>query len=132
MENSGTININAGNMQKPQLAVVWERRRGRAMQVHARFAREPGLPFVETQEFFERINEQCRSGAVEHVYRRGVLEYEGLPWRGEFWLDDAHRLGPPSRHDETALIGPRVILGGRACEMCRTSGRPMGFHQAAR
>ena len=39
-----------------------------------------------------------------------MLEYDGLPWRGEFWLDDTLRLGPPSRQDETALYGPRVIL----------------------
>src|SRR5439155_23855323 len=109
-ENSGSITVNAGDRDKPQLAVVWERKSDRPMQVRARSAREPGLPFAEVQALFDQINEQCRSGAKQCLYRRGMLEYDGLPWRGEFWLDDTLRLGPPSRQDETALYGPRVIL----------------------
>lgn len=37
-------------------------------------------------------------------------KYEGPPWRGELWLDDTLRLGPPSRQDETFLLSQRVIL----------------------
>jgi hypothetical protein len=47
---------------------------------------------------------------MERIYRRGQLEYEGLPWLAEVWLDDTLRLGPPSRQDDTALFGPRVVL----------------------
>ena len=30
-------------------------------------------------------------------------------WRGELWLDDKTRFGPPSLQDETATIGPRIV-----------------------
>ena len=109
-ENSGSITVNAGRVDKLQLTVVWERKRGGAMQVRARSAGVPEFPQSETHELFEQINERCRSGAMECVYGRGQLEYDGLPWRGELWLDHRLRLGPPSRQDETALLGPRVIL----------------------
>jgi hypothetical protein len=33
-----------------------------------------------------------------------------LPWRGELWLGDSLRLGPPSQQDESALLGPRYIV----------------------
>lgn len=47
----------------------------------------------------------------------GQLHYEGLPWRGEVWLDNGLRLGPPSREEGPVppfnvpmSWGPRVIL----------------------
>src|SRR5437660_1115939 len=52
-ENSGSITVNAGDRDKPQLAVVWERKSDRPMQVRARSAREPGLPFAEVQALFD-------------------------------------------------------------------------------
>jgi hypothetical protein len=109
-ENSGSITVNTGGAAQRSLAVVWERKRDRPMSVRARSAGVSEFPVAEAQEFFERVNDRCRSGATERVYRRGLLEYDGLPWCGELWLDDTLRLGPPSRQDETALLGPRVIV----------------------
>lgn len=109
-ENSGSITVNSGGADNRQLAVVWERKLAGPLQVRARSAGVPEFPLTDAREFFDRVNEQCRSGATERIYRRYQLEYDGLPWRGEFWLDDTLRLGPPSRQDETALLGPRVII----------------------
>ena len=108
--NSGSITVNTGGVEKPQLVVVWERKPGGPIKVRARSAGAPEFPLPEARELFERVNERCLSGVTEHLYRRGLLEYEGLAWRGELWLDDMLRLGPPSRQDETAMLGPRIIL----------------------
>jgi hypothetical protein len=109
-ENSGSMTINSGGPGNPQLAVVWERRRGGLIKVRARPAGTPEFAVAEAEELFRQANERCRSGAKERLYQRGQLHYEGLAWRGELWLDDAHRLGPPSQQYERALHGPRVIL----------------------
>ena len=110
-ENSGSITVNTGGAGKPQLAVVWERKRGGPIKVRARSAGEPEFPLTQAQELFEQVNERCRSGATERFYRRGLLHYEeGLAWRGELWLDDSLRLGPPTQQYEMALLGPRIIL----------------------
>ncbi|HXZ00086.1 MAG TPA: hypothetical protein VEI03_08800 [Stellaceae bacterium] len=108
-ENSGSINI-ATSVDQCALGVVWERKRDGPMKVRARSSGAPEFSLAEMREFFNHVDGRCRSGEVERIYRRGQLEYQGLAWRGEVWLDDLTRLGPPSRQDETAMIGPRVIL----------------------
>jgi hypothetical protein len=105
-ENSGSITVNT-ELGNPQLAVVWERRRNGPIAVRARSL--GSLPLPETRDFFDQIMERCRSGATDRVYRRGSLQYWGLAWRGELWLDDTVRLGPPSRHDERSVTGPRIV-----------------------
>ena len=105
-ENSGSIAINSG-MDAPQLAVIWERKRNGAIRVRAG---SPGTAHAEIQALFDQVNERCRSGAKECFLRRGQLHYDGLPWRGELWLGDTFRLGPPSQEYEGALRGPRVVL----------------------
>lgn len=109
-ENSGSITVNIGGAAKPQLAVVWERKRGGPIKVRARSAGVPEFPLVEAEEFFSQVNDRCRSGVTEPVYRRGQLQFDGLAWRGEFWLDDTVRLGPPTEQYEAALLGPRFVL----------------------
>src|SRR5205823_1786337 len=64
----------------------------------------------QANELFQRVNERSSSASMEQFHRGWHLHYEGLPWRGELWLDDTLRLGPPSLQDEIALIGPRIIL----------------------
>jgi hypothetical protein len=106
-ENSGTIVVVAPG--KPLLDIVWERRRGGPIKVRARLALSSELPLSEAEQFFSEVNDRCRSGATEPIYARGTLQYDGMAWRGELWLDDKVRLGPPSLQDETALSGPRVV-----------------------
>jgi hypothetical protein len=80
-ENSSSITVNAGGADDLQLAVVWERKRGGPLHVRARSAGVPEFPFTDAQKLFEQVNEQFQSGAMEQIYRRHQLEYEGLPWR---------------------------------------------------
>jgi hypothetical protein len=107
-ENSGTFTITANG--KPQLDIVWERKRDRPMKVRARRTSTSNLSSSEAEQFFDEVNNSCRSAATEPIYVRGTLQYDdGLAWRGELWLDDKTRLGPPSLQDETAIIGPRHV-----------------------
>jgi hypothetical protein len=108
-ENSASITVRMGGGGQA-LAVVWERKRDRAMQVRVRSAGTPEVSITEIAQLFDHVNDRCRSRNTVRIYGRGQLAYEGLPWRGEIWLDDTVRLGPPSRQDESALIGPRVVL----------------------
>jgi hypothetical protein len=109
-ENSGSITVNVGGPGQPQLAVVWDRKRGGPIKVRARSAGTPEFSLDEANELFRQVNESSRAGAREEFHRGWQLCYEGLPWRGELWLNETLRLGPPSRQDDTALIGPRIIL----------------------
>jgi hypothetical protein len=109
-ENSGSMTVNTGSADEPSLAIVWERKRGKPIRVPARSAGVPEFSLSQLKELFEQVNQRCRSGAMERVYRGGQFQYEGLPWCGELWLDDTLRLAPPSRQDDTALFGPRVLL----------------------
>lgn len=103
-ENSGTITITANG--RPQLDITWERKRDRPMKVRARLASGSQLSLTEAGQFFEEVNTSCRSAVTEPIYVRGTLQYDGMAWRGELWLDDKTRLAPPSLQDETAIIGP--------------------------
>jgi hypothetical protein len=106
-ENSGTINIAAkGN---PQLEIVWERKRGGSMKVKARTSSSSALSSSEAEQFCKEVNDACSVGITEPVYVRGTLQYDGLAWRGEAWLDDKTRLSPPSLQDEQAAHGPRIV-----------------------
>lgn len=107
-ENSGSLTINTG-LGQAQLAIRWERRRGGPLKVSARSVGAPEFPTLEAQTFLDAVIEQCRSRVTEKLYRRGTLHYDGLAWRGELWLDNDHRLTAPSRQDETALTGPRIV-----------------------
>ncbi len=108
-ENSGSITVNTGPGQ-PQLAVIWERKRGGPIKVKARSAGTPVFSLDQANEFFERVNEISRAGIVAEFHRVGLLCYERLPWRGELWLNDNLRLGPPSQQDETCQVRPRIVI----------------------
>ena len=54
-ENSGSVTVNIGGADKASLAVVWERKRERPMNVRARSAGVPEFPLAEAQELFERV-----------------------------------------------------------------------------
>lgn len=109
-ENSGSITVNTGGSGQPQLAVVWDRKRGGPIKVRARSAGTPEFSLDEANELFRQVNESSRAGTREQFHRGWQLCYEGLPWSGELWLNETLRLGPPSQRDQTALLGPRIIL----------------------
>jgi hypothetical protein len=107
-ENSGTITVTGNG--KSHLEIVWEHKREDALKVRARLASKPDLSTADANSLFEQINDACRSAITEPIYARGTLEFEGLAWCGECWLDDKTRLGPPSLQDETATWSPARIV----------------------
>lgn len=110
-ETSGSITVSTGaTVPCSELIVVWRRRRDGAMPVRARPGGTPPLSLEDAHDFIRCVDDRSRSNSLQKFYRRGQLHYQGLPWLGELWLDDALRLGPPSRQYERTLIGPRIIL----------------------
>jgi hypothetical protein len=126
-ENSGSISITSGTVEPLQLAIVWERKLGASLKVRARSAGAPEFPLGLAKQLFQEVNERCRAGVQEQIYLRGQLSYDGLPWRGELWLSDMLRLGPPSRHDESVLVGPQVILIDAQVEAIDRMNAPFTF-----
>ena len=61
------------------------------------------------REFIDAVNERVRKRITDRAHRWDMLSYQGLPWRGELWLGDDVRLGPPSRFPDT-LLGPQVVI----------------------
>jgi hypothetical protein len=107
-ENSGTIAV-IGN-GKPKLDIVWERKRGGPLKVRARLAAASDISSSQAEEFLSEVNLRCRSAMTVALYVRGTLEYEGLPWCGELWLDNNTRLAMPSLQDEMTLVnGARIV-----------------------
>jgi hypothetical protein len=109
-ENSGSITVMSADPATPRLAVVWERKRDRPMKVRARSAGQPEFPLDLARELLDAATESCRAGKQEQFHKQWQLSYDGLPWRGELWLDDSLRLCASSLQYEEALYGPRIIL----------------------
>ena len=109
-ENSGTLSVHAANgPSPPTLHIVWEKPRGADLCVRARPSGSPIMSVDLAQEFIDAVNERMRKRIIERAHRWDILTYQGLPWRGELWLGDDIRLGPPSRFPD-ALLGPQVVI----------------------
>jgi hypothetical protein len=107
-ENSGTITVIGDG--KPKLDIVWERKRRGPLKVWARLAAASDMLSSEAEEFLSEVNQKCRSAITVSRYVRGTLEYQGLPWCGELWLDNNTRLAAPSLQDKMITInGPGVV-----------------------
>ncbi len=110
VENSGSATVHTGTPgQSPEIVIVWERTRTGPLKLQVRPSGTPPMAQQELKTFLDRVNDRHKGGAKETFYRRGFLQYEGLPWRGEFWLEDRIRLGPPTRHAGW-LIAPQVLV----------------------
>src|SRR5215208_490637 len=109
-ENSGTLSVHTANGPSPAtLDIVWERPRGKDLRLHARSSGDPALPLDVAHDFINSVSERVGARKTLRAHRRAFLTYDGLPWRGELWLDADHRLGPPSRYPDT-LLGPQVVI----------------------
>src|SRR5262249_40595930 len=62
-------------------------------------------------------------------YWWGILEYEGRAWRGELWLSDNLRLGPPTKQYEKASCGPRAVVVDAVVDCISRAQVPHIFRQ---
>lgn len=109
-ENSGSFTITNGAASGSQLVLVWERKQRGPLKLRARSIGTPEILLADAEELFARVTEHNQVGVKDEFYLRGQLSYDGLPWRGELWLNDKLRLGPPSLQDETVILSTRVII----------------------
>ncbi len=109
-ENSGTLSVHAANGPSPAtLHIVWERPRGKELRLRARPSDDPVLPLDVAHDFINAVGARVRTGKVLCAHQHALLTYDCLPWRGELWLDDNHRLGPPSKYPDS-LLGPQILV----------------------
>ena len=109
-ENSGTLSVHTANGPSPAtLDIVWERPRGKELQLRARPSGNPVLSLDVAHDFINAVGARVRTGKVFRAHRQPLLTYDGLPWRGELWLNENLRLGPPSKHPDT-LLGPQILI----------------------
>lgn len=127
VENSGTLSVHSGNGLNPTtLHIVWERPRNEALRVRARPHGDPILPLDLAREFIDATNNRVRRQITSRAHRRDLLTYDGLPWRGELWLGDDLRLGPPSRFPDT-LLGPQIVVVDAMLEGIGSQGITKNF-----
>ena len=68
------------------------------------------LPLTTVEDFVGTVATRLRKREFRTFASQRVLYFHGLPWRGELWLDDHIRLGPPSKQFHEGLVnGSRVI-----------------------
>jgi hypothetical protein len=103
----GSITIQSPS--EGQIIVVWRGRRGRAITVRARALASAETRNALVDELLATVTEKCGRGDITQHHRAGVLQYRGLPWRGELWLDDSLRLSQPSVEDRAATDSSRII-----------------------
>ncbi len=109
-ENSGTLSVHTAKGLSPaRIDIVWERPRGKELRLRARPSGDPVLSLDVAQSFINAVSARVRTGKTLRAHRQALLTYDGLPWRGELWLDADHRLGPPSKHPDT-LLGPPIVI----------------------
>lgn len=109
-ENSGTLSVHTANGPSPAtLDITWERPRGKELRIRARPSGSPALSLDVANEFINAVRARVRTGKVLRAHRQALLTYDGLPWKGELWLDDNLRLGPPSKHPDS-LLGPQILI----------------------
>jgi hypothetical protein len=111
VENSGTLVVHTASGQSPPtLEIVWEKPRGAALRLRARPSGTPVLSLEVARDFINATSARQRAGKTLRAHRWELLTYDGLPWRGELWLESELRLGPPSKHPTDALLGPQVLI----------------------
>ena len=109
-ENTGTLSVHAARGPSPRTVdVVWDKPREADLCVKARPGGSPRMSVDLAREFIDAVQERWRKNITLRAHRWDMLTYEGLPWRGELWLEEDVRLGPPSNFPETQL-GPQVVI----------------------
>lgn len=127
--NSGSMTIET-SVTGPcsSLHIAWEKERGKGLIVRARPGGALPLEFDAAREFFKSIEERLKRRITMRSHRRAWLMYDGLPWRGELWLDSDLRLGPPSQYPDTTF-GPQIVVVDAMVEGIGSKGLAAQFQR---
>jgi hypothetical protein len=108
--NAGSLTVHLGaGAEAPAIECSWEKLRDGDLQIRVRPAPTHPPAAGVFDNFLAQIDDHLQRRVRDREYRRGWLNYEGLPWTGELWLSDQLRLGRPSRFPP-ALTGPQVVV----------------------
>ena len=108
--NSGNMSFHAPASSFPLIVHInWERPRGGELAISAGPERTGEQELAAANEFIDGVRSRHAERRLHQNYSRTILTYSGLPWKGEVWLSDTVRLGPPTKHPAT-LLGPQCIL----------------------
>lgn len=108
--NSGSVSIASNEHPDLTFDLVWERAKDGPLAVRSRSSGRTEFPVSQLQAFFEAVNVLCAGQPKGRFWKRSQLSYYGLPWKGEYWLNDQTRLGPPSIDNGRVLIAPRRVI----------------------
>lgn len=130
--NSGSQTISLGVQHVGgTIELTWDKERGGRLEVRARPGGSPATPLEIVRDFFRIVDVRMRSRQRDRAHRRWWFVYEGIPWKGELWLGDSLRLGPPSRFPES-LIGRQAVLVDAVVEGIGWQGVQAEFQRVLR
>ena len=105
--NSGSLTVHTPQANTTgAIEIAWEKSRDKPLSVHARSG---SLSEVAARKFFSAVDARLRNRTALREHRRAWISYDVLPWRGELWLGDNLRLGPPSQYPD-AIFGAQIVV----------------------
>jgi hypothetical protein len=113
-ENSGHLEVHTQCEKGHDVVISWLRPRNGSLEIEVRWS-PLEVPDAAVVELLDAIDGRLRAGTKLRAHRRTSFLYRGLPWRGELWLGDALRLGPPSKFNKLPL-GQQAVLVDVAAE----------------
>jgi hypothetical protein len=129
-ENSGSMTLQlATGPGRSTIDIAWLKGRRGRLEIRVRPGGDPMAPLHVVRDFVDEVDTRLRTGQAESEHRRGILVYGGgLPWKGELWLTDTLRLGPPSRFPD-ALLGPQAVIVDAVVSGIGSHGITGNFHR---
>ena len=108
--NSGSLSFYApASSFSLTVHIIWERPRGGELAISAGPEPTGERELAAAIDFIDRVRDRHTERRLHQNYSRTILTYSGLPWKGEVWLSDTVRLGPPSKY-ANSLLGPQCVL----------------------
>lgn len=131
-ESTGSLTLHVVTGQSNEsIYISWGKARGGSLSILARATQIGAATDQVAVEFFGEVDSRLRSGKTESTHRRYWLMYDGLPWKGELWLNDRLRLGPPSRFPDT-VFGPQAVIVDAMVNGIGRAGIQGEFHRILR
>lgn len=107
--NAGGMTFAAKPPATLTVQISWERFRNKDLSINARSELGKIEELSAIEEFLNAVSTRHSEKRLDESYIRSALIYRGLPWRGEVWLSDNLRLGPPSKYSDY-LVGSNCLV----------------------